>query len=274
MCGVVQGLNNDIPVSLLYWCISYTLSTESGACHCHLLERIIRIIDTQYEVTFDAETTNHVLHYLETTLCSKKACYYYLKVIYYSMCHFSEETRYILIPLLQSFPLRSAPYLVLSAYRLSSLMKNIDALRVLRVQCPEDVPFSAMISIMTEKDTFLVSFLYYASVIAMECDRAQFFFSLFSQFIRQYEYDTDMVVSLLNETSDILPFLLNVCKLLKRNRPAFSASKDYQVVEKYMKRLYCSLKAGEECHAFLYSVKALLRRMEDSFVFCLVWLYK
>lgn len=274
MCGVIQGLSDDIPVSLLYWCISYTLSTESAACRCHLLERILRIIDTQCEVTFDVETTNHVLHYLETTLCSKQACYYYLKVVYYSIRHFSEETRYLLVPLLQAYPLRNAPYLVLSAYRLSSVMKNVNALRALRVQCPEDVPFSVMIFMMTEKDTFLVSFLYCASMIAMECDRAQFFFSLFSQFIRQYEYDTDMVVSLLNETSDILPFLLNTCKLLKRNRSAFSALKDYHVVEKYMKGLYCSLKAGEECHAFLYSIEALLRRMEDSVVFFLVGLYK
>ena len=38
-------------------------------------------------------------------------------------------------------------------------MKNVNALRALRVQCPEDVPFSVMISMMTEKDTFLVSFL-------------------------------------------------------------------------------------------------------------------
>ena len=41
-----------------------------------------------------------------------------------------------------------------------------------------------------------------------------------------------------------------------------------------MKGLYCSLKAGEECHAFLYSIEALLRRMEDSVVFFLVGLYK
>lgn len=170
-----------------------------------------------------------------------------------------------LVAFLASNRVQQNPYYILSCYQLAMLLQDEEVLQTLHVLIPQDLSCQELLHCMGEKDTVFLSFMNTLSSLALRVGNATPFYSVFSAFITHYEYDSGLILAFLNESSDTLSFLLNTCKLVKRDMENGYQSSDMHVIVEYMKSVCTVLQDGEGRGVFLYSVQPLIKRIQCSF---------
>lgn len=152
---------------------------------------------------------------------------------------------------LDEHPNLSSPYYLQAYFKLSEIS-----------DFKTEIPFLDqsnlvhLLSVLSEKDTLFSSVL--VSIINYSLSRknciALHFFYLFSEY---YEYDVDVVLSMLDESADILIALSGICKLMDQ----FPSFPHYQSIIAFLQEIKDVFEMLENRGFVGYSIQPIIRRL-------------
>ena len=83
-----------------------------------------------------------------------------------------------------------------------------------------------------------------------------------SDFLQRIDYDPDVIISMFNESVDILHYLLNLCKALLVDLTASSEHCDVTPLVDFFTLLYPILIQGEKHHLYPFRMTPLITRIK------------
>lgn len=227
-------------------CIVHLLTqwNSSYPCLCHLLERILRLLppvnDNVCFLLFQYEQQH--------SNCLEMK-YYYKFLIQLSRSP-QGDTSSIMNQLEHTTTIVS-PYYYIAYFKYHEIDHFANSLSLL-----DHINLDTMLSALAEKDTLFISVLCLISSYSLRQGN-EVALVFFNSFLKKYEYDVDVVVSMLDESADILVGLMRVCKLIERN-PDFMNDKSFR---SFWEELEIVLTKMENRRMLDFSVKPILRRI-------------
>lgn len=232
-----EQLSSCIVQLLTQWNSSYP-------CLCHLLERILRLLppvnDNVCFLLFQYEQQH--------SNCLEMK-YYYKFLIQLSRSP-QGDTSSIMNQLEHTTTIVS-PYYYIAYFKYHEIDHFAHSLSLL-----DHINLDTMLSALAEKDTLFISVLCLISSYSLRQGN-EVALVFFNSFLKKYEYDVDVVVSMLDESADILVGLMRVCKLIERN-PDFMNDKSFR---SFWEELEIVLTKMENRRMLDFSVKPILRRI-------------
>lgn len=227
-------------------CIVHLLTEWNSTypCLCHLLERILRLLPPM-----DDNTCFLLCQYVQKHSNCLEMKYYYKFLIQLSRSPQGDAST--IMNQLEHTTTITSPYYYIVYFKYHEIDQFTQSLTLL-----DHVSLDTMLSALAEKDTLFISVLCLISSYSLrkENEVALEFFSLF---LKKYEYDIDVVVSMLDESADILVGLMRVCKLIERN-PSFMNDVSFK---SFWEELEIVLTKMENRRMLEFSVKPILRRI-------------
>ena len=247
---------------------------HSQSCFCHSLERTLRYIAEYGESNPSQSQSQSLLSYAENHISSCKDEYYSLKALYW-IIRCTGEASSCLVSLFQHHADYHQPWCTLSAVELAYACHDSSVLCDIGL-CPRcsHFPMEEVIDSLESKDTYLLMYLnrrmdlYLLDLLQKRRSHVDVYEDA-SDFLQRIDYDPDVIISMFNESVDILHYLLNLCKALLVDSAVPTDHSDVTHLVEFFHTLYPILIQGEKLRLYPFMITPLITRIKwilDAYV--------
>lgn len=237
----LKGMGDRVNSSMLITCIQHLVGSWSntGHCICHLLERCLRLVSIEVEI-LNEYITQH-------SHCRSD---FYYKMLYTSL---SSCNQHLIRDQLDSHPVINNPYYLQVYFKLSEVEghKNLIPFLV-------EENLALFLTILAEKDTMFITVLSSMAGYSL-IQNTPIALHFFYLFLERYDYDMDMILSMLNESAEILFALSRICKVMSKYK-TFPFLSDLVAFFSRLRELF---EVIEHRGLFDFSIAPLIRRISS-----------